>query len=167
MDLVELRISSVRLEHGEPSVLLEDPRSGRILSITIGPFEASALIIKLEGIVPPRPLTHDLLADLFLEAGFSLDYAELFDKGGSRARLFYRKDGQYTTKEVRPSDALALSLRLGSPIMADPSILNDPIFRPSLFKRGRKKIIYSGFKKGSARKSADTTVFGQKPHRLP
>jgi bifunctional DNase/RNase len=166
-ELVELRIRSVRLENGEPSVLLENPNSGRVLSIPIGPFEASALIIELEGIVPPRPLTHDLLAELFTEAGFSLEFAELFGEGGAKARLSYRKDGGTAVKEVRPSDALALALRLRAPIMAESSILKDPIIRPSLFRRGRKKTIYPGRRRGSKQESSGIAAFGRRPHRLP
>lgn len=109
----------------QPVVVLEDTRRGRRLPIPVGPFEASAIILELEGITPPRPLTHDLLAELFKEAGYSLDRIELFGSAGSdaRARLQYRRGFRRFGKEVRPSDALALALRLRAPIMAEAEML--------------------------------------------
>jgi uncharacterized protein len=134
---VELKVRAVRIDGGEPTAVLEDPESGRHLDIPIGPFEASAVILELEGIVPPRPLTHDLLAQLFEEAGFRLRRVELFGEGGSRAKLAYCRGKALVEKEVRPSDALALALRLGAPILAVPGILRR---EPFLWRRSARVI---------------------------
>jgi bifunctional DNase/RNase len=127
--LVEVVIRRIELpsEDSPPMVILEETRGTRSIPIPVGPFEASAILLELEGIMPPRPLTHDLLADLFREAGFRLDRVELFGKatGGPRARLAYRKGFRVTGKEVRPSDALALAQRLGAPVMVHPDLLDD------------------------------------------
>jgi uncharacterized protein len=124
---IELRVRGVSMEDDEPIVILEDRVTDRRLLVPVGPFEASAIILELEGIFPPRPLTHDLLAAFFEEGGFSLDAAELFGDAvaGARARLSYRKGLRKFEKEVRPSDAIALALRLGSPLRADPALLAD------------------------------------------
>jgi uncharacterized protein len=124
-DSLELRIRGVSMEDDEPIVILEDRSMGSRLQVRVGPFEASAIIIELEGIAVPRPLTHDLLAQVFEEGGFSLDEVELFGESqdDSRARLSYRKGLRKYEKEVRPSDALALALRLRAPIFAEPSLL--------------------------------------------
>jgi bifunctional DNase/RNase len=116
-----LRIRGVSMENDEPIVILEDRATDRRFQIPIGPFEASAIILELECITPPRPLTHDLLADFFEEGGFSLDEVELFGEpdSTSRALLFYRKGIRKYEKEVRPSDALALALRLDAPVVAE------------------------------------------------
>lgn len=113
------------MEDDEPIVTLEDRSMGSRLQIRVGPFEASAIIIELEGIAVPRLLTHDLLAQVFEEGGFCLDEVELFGESedDSRARLSYRKGLRKYEKEVRPSDALALALRLRAPIFAEPSLL--------------------------------------------
>jgi bifunctional DNase/RNase len=128
-DLVEVHIQGVAVDGGEgmPVVLLVDAEGRAALALTVGPFEASAIIIELEGIAPPRPLTHDLLAELFKEGGLSLLRAELFDDsgGGPRARLIYRRGLQRRTREVRPSDAVALAVRLRSPICVQRDILVD------------------------------------------
>jgi len=137
---IELRIRGVSLEDDEPIVLLEDRVTDRRLIVPVGPFEASAIILELEGISPPRPMTHDLLAEFFEEGGFILDGAELFGDAGSgiRARLVYRKGLRKFEKEIRPSDALALALRLGAPLRAEIALLelqereSSPWLRPRI-----------------------------------
>ncbi len=59
--IVELRIRGVSIENDEPFVVLEDKLTDRRFLMPVGPFEASAIILEMEGISPPRPLTHDLL----------------------------------------------------------------------------------------------------------
>jgi len=149
-DLVEVHVHRVVIEGGDglPVVILLDRDRDAGLALPVGPFEASAIIIELEGISPPRPLTHDLLAELFREGGLSLERAELygelgsggwrglpdslglaFPEGGFRAagaplaRLVYRRGLRRREREVRPSDAIALALRLGAPICAERGLL--------------------------------------------
>jgi len=123
--IIELRIRGVSIEDDEPVVILEDRVTDRRLMVPVGPFEASAIILELEGISPPRLMTHDLLAEFFAEGGFSLDEAEFFGDAGTgiRSRLSYRKGLRKCSKEVRPSDALALALRLGAPLRAETNLL--------------------------------------------
>jgi bifunctional DNase/RNase len=121
-----LRIRGVSMEKDEPMVILEDRASDRRFRIPVGPFEATAIILELESIPSPRPLTHDLLADFFQEGGFGLDQVELFGGPGarSRARLSYHKGGRVFQKEVRPSDAMALALRLDAPVFAEAAMFD-------------------------------------------
>lgn len=123
--LLELRICGVSMEKGEPIVILEERWTKRRFQVKVGPFEASAIILEMEGISSPRPLTHDLLAEIFEEGGFSLGRVELFGDSPelSRAKLSYSKGLHSYEKEVRPSDALALAQRLKAPIFASPDIL--------------------------------------------
>jgi bifunctional DNase/RNase len=123
--IIELRIRGVSMEDDDPIVILEDRATDRRLLLPIGPFEASAILLEMEGIRPPRPLTHDLLAEFFEEGGFCLDEAEFYGEAGAsvRARLSYRKGLRKYVKEVRPSDALALALRLSAPLRAEASLL--------------------------------------------
>lgn len=124
---LECRLRGVFMENDEPIVILEERRSNRRILVHVGPFEASAIILELEGIASPRPLTHDLLAQFFKEGGFSLDRVELLGESADdpRARLSYRKGLYSYEKEVRPSDALALAIRLSSPIFASSAMLGD------------------------------------------
>ncbi len=126
--LVEVRVHGVAVDGGDgmPVVLLLDPTACSGIPLQVGPSEASAIIIELEGISPPRPLTHDLLATFFREGGLRLDRAVLFGsrETGPRARLVYRRGLQRRDREVRPSDAIALALRLKAPICAEAGLLD-------------------------------------------
>ncbi|HUX39677.1 MAG TPA: bifunctional nuclease domain-containing protein [Rectinemataceae bacterium] len=139
-EYVTMQVSGVSVEEGDalPLVYLrESLGSGEGgLSVRVGPFEASAILLQLEGITPTRLLTHDLLAELFREGGMSLERAELFGSPAEapRARIVYRHGFTRRAKEVRPSDALALALRLKAPICAERCLMTGPArtlsFRP-------------------------------------
>lgn len=127
-DFVTMSIRGVSVGDGTslPVVTLREvAETGRFMSLQVGPFEASAIILELEGIEPARPLTHDLLAAVFKEGGLALLRAELFGSTGEgpRARLVYRRGLGRRVREVRPSDALALALRLKAPIRASRGLL--------------------------------------------
>jgi bifunctional DNase/RNase len=122
-EMVELRVVGVSMEEDSeaPLVLLEEVAGYRNLPVPVGPFEASAIIMGLEGIAPRRPLTHDLLVSFFREAGYSLERVELYqgDIETPSARLAYHRGLRRIRRDVRPSDALALALRLEVPILAE------------------------------------------------
>ncbi|GAB1482566.1 hypothetical protein MASR2M78_13820 [Treponema sp.] len=115
-------------EAGAPFVLLRN-ESGNLLSVPVGAFEASAIIIQVEGINPPRPLTHDILAQFFLRHGFRLLKFELYakDTDGYLGKLHYRKGLANRSMEVRPSDGIALALRLGAAIEMNADLAEDAV----------------------------------------
>jgi len=119
---VRLSVAGVALddETDAPSVLLRSESGTAVLSIPVGAFEASAIIIEVEGLKPPRPLTHDLFAQIFARHAFHLKCFELYARGedGFLGRLRYRKGLRNFSMEVRPSDGIALALRLDAPIEA-------------------------------------------------
>lgn len=121
-DFIEVRVRSLAVarDGGMPMVLLLDKGETLGLSLPVGPAEAGAIITELEGLCPPSPLTHDLLASIFREGGFSLDRAELYGERTSdaMARLVYRRGFSRRSRSLRPSDALALALRLKAPVYA-------------------------------------------------
>jgi uncharacterized protein len=110
-----------------PIVLLTDTRSGLILPLRVGPAEASAIIIEIEGVHPPRPLTHDLITDLFLRHGFVMRHIILYgyDRHDDKfqARLSYTTGKKTHMMEVRPSDGIAIALRLEAPILASTTVM--------------------------------------------
>jgi bifunctional DNase/RNase len=137
-NFVELWVHGVAVDPGEgmPVVILYDPEGRSGIPVPIGPFEASAIILELEGVAPPRPHTHDLLASFFKEGGFKLEAVELYGEPGSvtvgefkgelgspLARLVYRRGLRRSVREVRPSDGIALALRLKAPIRTERRLL--------------------------------------------
>jgi bifunctional DNase/RNase len=123
-----LRIQGLSLPDPEndPKLHLESVENGLRFSIEIGPFEASAILIELEGLIPPRPLTHDLIAQTFRTHGFKPLGMYLYRKveGLYLAKLLYKKGWKTHEIELRPSDGFALSLRLGFPVQIESSILD-------------------------------------------
>ena len=108
-----------------PIVLLKTSHPGRIIPIPVGPSEASAIIVEVEKVHPPRPLTHDRIAELFQRHNFSLLYSEIRDRieDTYTAFIHYRRHFRKHSMEVRPSDAIALALRMEAPIHINPLLL--------------------------------------------
>ncbi len=143
MKKLEFTVAGVALdgESDAPTVLIRDISGLFLITVPVGAFEASAIIIELEGLHPPRPLTHDLLAEFLRRHRFKLQSFELYERleDGFLSRIRYRKGFKSFSMEVRPSDGIALALRLGSPILANPDlaerIMGDleethPVFHP-------------------------------------
>jgi bifunctional DNase/RNase len=126
---VELAQVGMDLTRGSPVVLLRDPVSGQVLPILVGLPEAHAIARALHGIAVPRPMTHDLLAGLVRELGAEVIEVQVHDvrDGTYHGRIRLRSNGDTALREVdsRPSDALALALRLHTPIRVRRTLLRD------------------------------------------
>lgn len=108
-----------------PIVVLEDSNNERMLPIWIGVFEANAIALKIENISTPRPMTHDLVKTLLDKLNISIDKIVVNDV---RDNTFYalihcRHKDQLFTIDSRPSDAIALSLRVNAPIFVDEEVV--------------------------------------------
>ena len=113
--LVEMVVESVRVHmlSSRHVVILKEAARDRYLPIWIGPWEASAIAMKLQGLTPERPLTHDLFATTLEELGARIDrvvISELADET-FHARIMLERDGRIVEVDARPSDALALAVR--------------------------------------------------------
>ncbi|HKN00209.1 MAG TPA: bifunctional nuclease family protein [Candidatus Binataceae bacterium] len=111
-----------------PIVVLKDPDNKLNLSIWIGPLEATAMATELEGIRPPRPVTHDLLRNLLTEFGATVESAEITELRENTyfARIQLKtREGRVLEIDSRPSDAIALALRTKSPIYVAKQVLLD------------------------------------------
>ncbi|HWP31561.1 MAG TPA: bifunctional nuclease family protein [Fimbriimonadales bacterium] len=99
--------------------------SNRILPISIGPFEAMAIQLALEGRTVARPLTHDLMKHILDRLDGGLERVVIDDLWNSTyyAKLYIQKNGEEIEIDCRPSDAIALALRTGTPIYVLDSIL--------------------------------------------
>jgi bifunctional DNase/RNase len=126
--LIEMVVESVRVHtmSTQHVVILKEAVRDRYLPIWIGPWEANAIALKLQGVSPERPLTHDLFAKTLAELGVTVTRIVVSDLADEtfRARIVLDQGGQAKEIDARPSDAIALALRAGVPIYATDAVLD-------------------------------------------
>lgn len=129
MNLVEVKIGAIIMDpnSSSPIVVLKGVDSETILPIWVGGFEANAIAIEIEKIVPQRPMTHDLIRNLIAELGYRVVRVIITDL---RENTFYAlieladEQENKVSLDARPSDAIALALRSDCPIFADQKVLD-------------------------------------------
>lgn len=128
---VSVELATVGLDPASdlPVVLLRDPESGKVLPIWVGYPEAEAIARTLHGVTTPRPMTHDLLADMLRRLGATVEEVRVHDlrENTYHAVILLRSPHEASAIEIdsRPSDALALALRTGSSIVVARALLDD------------------------------------------
>lgn len=124
MEVVGVR---VELPTNTPILLLRERDGNRYLPIWIGTPEATAIALALEGIETARPLTHDLMKTLLDALGADIERVDVtaLEDGTFFAELVIESDGEELTVSCRPSDAVALATRSGSPVFATPELLEE------------------------------------------
>jgi bifunctional DNase/RNase len=130
MELLGVR---VEVPANTPMVLLQSQlEDQRLLPIYIGSPEASSIHYALEGIAPPRPLTHDLFVGVLGELGAELERVVITEVRDHTyyAQLHLKVSGAPRVVDSRPSDAIALAVRVGAPIFADDDLLDEVGQRP-------------------------------------
>jgi hypothetical protein len=112
---------------GAYALVLGEVEGNRRLPIIIGAFEAQAIALELEKIQPPRPMTHDLLRDTFeeLEVEVTEVVIDELREGTFFAKVRYRHNGDEHQLDSRPSDAVALAVRVDAPIYVAPMVLDE------------------------------------------
>jgi uncharacterized protein len=117
----------VELPTNQPIVLLKEDEGERYLPIWIGAAEAAAIAFALQGVVTPRPMTHDLMKNLLDEVGAQVQRIEITElrEGTYYANINMSMNGNAYEISARPSDAIALAVRVEAPIFADEEVLTD------------------------------------------
>ncbi len=108
-------------------IILKTEDSERFLPIWIGPFEAQAIAVKLHDLWLPRPMTHDLMSSVIADLGAKVERIVVTDiaDGTFYARVLLVADGKGVEVDSRPSDAIALALRVEAPIYVENSVLDE------------------------------------------
>ena len=132
--LVEMVVESVRVHmlSSQHVVILKESDRDRYLPIWIGPWEANAIAMRLQGLTPERPLTHDLFATTLEQLGVRIQQVVIADLADEtfHAKLFLESNGRIIEVDSRPSDALALAVRAGVRIFAAETVLHRAAMRP-------------------------------------
>lgn len=129
MDKIKLEIvglSYSQTQSGAYALVLSEVGGKRRLPIIIGGFEAQAIAIELEKMVPTRPLTHDLFKSFAVSFGIQIKEVVIYNlqEGIFYAKLVCEKDGQISDIDARTSDAIALAVRFNCPIFTFENILS-------------------------------------------
>jgi len=108
-----------------PIIILRDPTSSAVLPIWVGIFEANAIALQIEKIVTPRPMTHDLLKSMINGLQAKVEKVVITDlkENTFYAQIYLNREGVVLPIDSRPSDAIALALRTGSPIFVDTEVI--------------------------------------------
>jgi bifunctional DNase/RNase len=126
--MIEVNIDSIRvsLMSQHRVVVLKEIDADRYLPIWIGPFEADAITIELQGVQVARPLTHDLLKSIILKMGATVSHILVNDLRNDTfyARIVMDINGRQVDIDSRPSDAIALAVRVGAPIFVAESVMD-------------------------------------------
>ncbi len=125
--MVELTISGLGVDsaNNSPVVLLKEQNGERVLPIWIGPSEASAIAMEISGVKFKRPLTHDLFKQALVDLGVQMDSMVIHTLKGNTyyARLYLSQEGKRIELDARPSDSIALALRMKAPIRTTDELL--------------------------------------------
>jgi bifunctional DNase/RNase len=128
-NLIEVKIGALIMDPNTntPIVVLKGVESDTVLPIWVGAFEANAIALEIEKIVPQRPMTHDLLRNLIMECKLSASRVIVTDLRDNTfyARVELRDDNdELVSMDARPSDAIALALRLDCPIFVRQTVID-------------------------------------------
>jgi bifunctional DNase/RNase len=147
-DVIEVTIDSIRvsLMSQHRVVVLKEVDTDRFLPIWIGPFEADAITIQLQGVQVARPLTHDLLKSVIDQMGATISHVMVSELKNDTfyARIVMDINGDSMEIDARPSDAIALAVRVNAPLFVAESVMDSASIVPEQsleeFEEGRDAI---------------------------
>lgn len=153
--MISVVVQSVRvslLSHHRV-VLLKEADAERYLPIWIGPFEADAIVMALQGIEPPRPQTHDLLKSVIEQLGGTVSHVLISDLAENTffGRIVVDVSGQHVEIDSRPSDAMALAVRcdaeiyVSEAVMAQAGVVPSPDIEPTSDEEADRLSLFRDF----------------------
>ena len=137
---VEMKIRGLMMDpvNNMPIVILRDSAGSRILPIWVGVYEANAIALEIEKVATQRPMTHDLIKTLLLgmDAGVRKVVVSELKDDVFYAVIWVEREGKLTSIDSRPSDALAIALRLDCPIFVEDSVLDNSKMATAISEKG-------------------------------
>jgi uncharacterized protein len=136
---VEMKIRGLMMDPVTqmPIVVLKDVQGQAVLPIWVGAYEANAIALEIEKVQTPRPMTHDLLKNVFLGLDVVVQKIVVNDLRDDTffALIWVERDGELMSIDSRPSDALALALRMDCPIFVEEQVLKNSKVSTALAER--------------------------------
>jgi bifunctional DNase/RNase len=125
---VEMKIKGLMIDpvSNMPIIILRKPEGDAVLPIWVGIFEANAIAMQIEKIQSPRPMTHDLLCNVISDLHARVERVVITDLRDNTffATIHIVRDSEHLAVDARPSDAMAIALRLNAPILVEESVLD-------------------------------------------
>lgn len=147
--MIEMAIDSIRVSmiSSQRVVILKEKAAARYLPIWIGPSEADAIAVKLQNMAVPRPLTHDLLESVIATLGATVSHIVVNELKDDTffARIILNVNGGQLEVDSRPSDAIALAVRVKAPLFAEEAVLD----KAGILLDQETKPVESGAKNGT------------------
>lgn len=131
--MIEVRVNGIFLTQSQASgIILKEKEGERTLPIVIGEYEAQSIALALEDLKPPRPITHDLTVNLLDSIGVTIESVIISELRDNTYYAIIRLQKELETIEVdaRPSDAIALAVRLGSDIFVNETVMDQASYIP-------------------------------------
>ncbi len=129
MAIVEMELNKIRIDEnrGEQVIVLKEKQGERILPIVIGIMEVTAIKMKINGVNPPRPMTHDLFYNTITQLGAKIDKVIInkLENNTFFAKLVISMDSRIEEVDARPSDSIALAIRAKAQIFVDEQVLGN------------------------------------------
>ena len=127
--MIEVTVAQLGLDRttNSPVVILREKDGTRVLPIWIGPAEASAIAMEMQGLRPPRPMTHDLLKSVIIGLGADVKQIRIsaLKEKTYFAEVWLAREDHVFQLDARPSDSIALALRVQAPIYTEDGLLED------------------------------------------
>ncbi len=126
---VEMQINGLMIDPvtNMPIVILKDKTGKKILPIWVGVFEANAIVLQIENVATPRPMTHDLITNMLnqFDAGVERVVVSELRDNTFYAMIYLERNGETMAIDARPSDAIAVALRTKAPIFVEEVVVED------------------------------------------
>jgi len=128
MAMIEMELNKIRIDEnrGEQVIVLKEKDGSRVMPIVIGIMEVTAIKMKISGLTPPRPMTHDLFCNTINQIGAKIDRIAItkLEQNTFFAKLVVQIDSKLAEVDARPSDSIALAIRAKAPIFVEEELLN-------------------------------------------
>jgi len=144
--MVEVRVNGIFITQSKASgVILKEEHGRRALPIVIGEYEAQSIAMALENFNPPRPITHDLAVNILQTLDIQIESVLISELKNNTyyAIISLRKDAEVYKIDARPSDAIALAVRLGTSIFVNDRVMEEAAYIPEETEDGSKMPSFS------------------------
>ena len=143
--MIEVNVNGIFLTQSQASgIILKEKNGDRTLPIVIGEYEAQSIALGLENIKPPRPITHDLTLSILESCGAKMDSVLITELKNNTyyAIIRLKKKLKYWDVDARPSDAIAMAVRMTIPIFVDEEVMNIGSYEPDEEEKEKKTYTY-------------------------